>query len=130
MPQATDLVVKNASDVDKTFTLLAPAAGFGGLASWALKEGPTSNVYPTFSAQAIQQASANMRLHFRFKMPAYYTSVTTGLPVVNNAVEWHLTGVVPSAYPQASVPDSVAFASNLILTDLVQEMMAGAGSAN
>lgn len=130
MPQAADITVKNAADEDKVFTLLAPAAGFGGLATWALKEGPTSNVFPGFTAQALQTNQGGIRCHFRIKVPAYYVNVDTGLPVVQNAVEWHLTGIVPSEYPQAQIDDSVAYATNLIRSTIVQEMMAGAGAAS
>lgn len=36
MPQATDLVIKNAAGTDKTFTLITPAAGYGSLAQLSL----------------------------------------------------------------------------------------------
>lgn len=54
MPQATDLVINNGAGtpVAKTFTLMAPAAGDNSLASWALKEGTISSVFPKITALA------------------------------------------------------------------------------
>ena len=47
MPQAIDIVIYNGAStpVEKTFTLIAPAAGDGSYANWRLKEGTIASVF-------------------------------------------------------------------------------------
>lgn len=120
MPQATNLTVKNAAGVDKTFTLLTPAPGYGSPAEWALREGATSVVYPIFTLAASRTQNKMRRVSTRIRVPAVYTSVDTGLPVVSSFFEVNATIAVPDTFPDAQKDDAVAFATNVLTTTLVK----------
>lgn len=131
MPQATDLVIKNgaATPVDKTFTLIAPAAGDGGLAQWALKEGTISSVFPTVTSEAHRTANKSRKATFKFRMPSSYTDSVTGLTMVNSAAEFNATSSVPDNFPEAMKADYVAFATNLFQQTLIKALVKDAVSA-
>lgn len=120
MPQATNLVVKNAASVDKTFTLLTPAPGYGSPAEWALREGATAVTYPTFHLSAQKTANRARKVSLKVRTPATYISVATGLPVVASNMEFNGTIVVPDDFPDAQKDDAVAFIANLIATAMVK----------
>lgn len=120
MPQAANLVVKNAANVDKTFTLLSPAAGYGMPAEWALKEGATSVVYPTFTLAAHKTQNRSRKTALKARIPATYTSVATGLPVVSSVFEFNGTVTVPDDFPDSQKDDAVAYVANLIATVAVK----------
>lgn len=128
MPSAVNLVVKNGANVDKTFTLLTPAPGYGAPAEWALKEGVISSVFPRFSASARSSnrpnslgASKNVTLKIR--VPSSFTDTVTGRTLTGSAFEFNGTVSVPNDFPEALKSDAVAFTANLISTALVKEMM-------
>lgn len=126
MPQATDLVVKNgaATPVDKTFTLLAPASGNGGVAEWALKEGTIASVFPRFTASAQPNSNSRSRnTKMKLRIPSSYTDAATGLTQVASAFEVNITAVVPDDFPESLKADAVAFTTNLINTALVKAMV-------
>jgi len=126
MPQAVNLVVKNgaATPVDKTFTLLTPAAGYGGVAEWNLKEGDVSSAFPKFTASAVQNSvTGSRKLQLKLRVPATYQDAGTGLTAVQNFVEFNGTIVVPMEFPESKKADAVAFISNLIGHSLVKELM-------
>lgn len=113
MPQAENITVKNGNNDDKTFTLLSPAAGDGGMASWALKEGVNSNTFPTLLVTTTRAADRR-NLHIRFYFPSVYTDASTGLTVVKNRAEVNLKAAIPNDFPELSKDDWVAFVCNLI----------------
>lgn len=123
MPHATDLTIKNAAGVDKTFTLLTPAAGYASLAEWALKEGATSVVYPTLSLAAHKTKNRSRKVAIKARKPAAYTSVATGLPVVASVFEVNVTASVPDDFPDDQKDDAVAFATNALRTTLIMACM-------
>ena len=129
MPQAADITVKNGAAIDKTFTLLAPAAGMGGIAMWALKEGTISAVFPTFSARATTNANAVNHLRLKFELPSSYTDTVTGLTNVGSGVLMDASFRVPSNFPESLKNDYVAFVSNLMGNTLVKAMIRDALSA-
>lgn len=126
MPQATNLVVKNGAvtPVDKTFTLLAPAAGYNSVAEWALKEGVISSVFPKFTAMASDnRQSSSKKVQLKFRLPSSYTDSVTGLTAVSSAFEFNGSVTIPDDFPEALKADAVAFVVNLIGTALVQSMI-------
>lgn len=132
MPQATDLVIKNAAGTDKTFNLITPAAGYGSLATWYLKEGAISSVFPQLTALARpsqkkvsgskQQASAQ-HLSVRFRMPSSFVDTTSSLTFAGATWEMNVSVVVPNAYPENLKADAVAYATNALRTALLLSMM-------
>lgn len=132
MPSATDLVVVNGAStpVEKTFTLVTPAAGDGGIARWALKEGPISAVFPVFTAMANQTGNASRTLKCKFRLPSSFTDAATGLTMVGPAAEFNATGSVPLSFPENLKDDYVAYATGLFHTALVKAMMRDSIGAN
>lgn len=131
MPQAIDLVVNNgaASPVSKTFTLISPAAGDGSIATWALKEGTISAVFPTLTAMAHKTGKKSRNLKVKFRLPSSYTDSVTGLTNVGSGAEMNVTFSVPDAFPEALKNDYVAFALNLLATPTLKSMARDALSA-
>lgn len=131
MPQATNLTVNNGATtpISKTFTLITPAAGDGSIARWALKEGLMSTVFPRFTAMARSTKNASRVLQLKFHLPSTYDDAVTGLPNVGPGFEMNCTVSVPDELPESLKSDCVAFAINLISTNLVKEMMRDATPA-
>lgn len=121
MPQAIDLVVKNGATpaVDKTFTLISPAAGDGAIATWALKEGSISAVFPKLTLSA-RKGQKSRLLTIKFAMPSSYTDNVSGLTNVGSAAEMNVTFKVPDDFPEARKDDQVAFCLNLMNTPLLK----------
>lgn len=129
MPQATNLTVKNAAGVDKTFTLLNPAAGSGGIAEWALREGTISSVFPKLTAMARPTKNASNVAHIKLKVPSSYTDAVTGLTNVGSAFELNVTASVPDNLPEAIKDDCVAYAVNTINHAMIRAIIRDAVSA-
>lgn len=124
MPQATDLVIKNGAGTDKTFNLLTPAAGDGGIAEWALKEGTISSVFPMITASAGKSQNRTSRvLKLKLYVPSSYTDAVTGLTNVGSRAEVNVSVTVPNDFPEAKKDDFVAFFKNGVATVLLQSMI-------
>lgn len=129
MPQATNLVVKDAANVDKTFTLLAPAAGNGGIAEWALKEGTVSVVFPRFTAMATPNSNKARVAKLKLRLPSSYVDSITSLTNVGPAIEFNVSVTVPDGYPETKKDDCVAYFSNLMNNALVKSVLRDAVAA-
>lgn len=129
MPQAADLTVDNGAAVSKTFTLVTPAAGDGGVAEWALKEGLVSTAFPTFTAMATKTNNNSRKLQIKLKVPASFTDAVTGQTTITAATEMNVTFSVPNSYPESMKDDHVAYATNLLNTTLVKGMIRDAYGA-
>lgn len=129
MPQATDLTIKNAANVDKTFTLISPAAGDGSVAEWALKEGTIPSIFPRLTHEAHRTNNASRKATSKFVIPSSYTEVATGLTKVNNRAEVNVSVSIPDDFPVALRPDLAVMTKNIIATTLWQAMMQDATSA-
>lgn len=129
MPQATNLVIKNAAEADKTFTLLAPAAGYGSVAEWALKEGAISSVFPRITALARSgqgtsgNRSASKIIQFKVKVPSSYTDTVTGLTNVQSALEFNVNVSIPADFPENLKADAVAYFANFCNHALAKSMV-------
>lgn len=124
MPQAIDLIVKNGATtpVSKTFTLISPASGDGGVATWVLKEGAISSVFPMFTASARKTNNRSRKAQYKFRLPSSYTDTVTGLTAVSTAAEINFDVSVPDTFPESLKNDFVAYAVNLFSDDLVKSM--------
>jgi hypothetical protein len=123
MPQAINLVIKNAAAIDKTFALNTPAAGDSGVAEWALKEGLISSVFPKLTASARRTGNNSRKVSIKLRVPSSYVNTTTNLPVVGSAFEANVEATVPDDYPEAMKDDAVAFTANAIATALFKSMI-------
>lgn len=123
MPQAIDLSIANAANVAKTFSLLAPAAGHGGMAEWALKEGLNSTVFPRLTAVANATTNRSRNLKLKFRLPSSYTDPASGLVKTGSAFEFNGTASVPDDFPESLKADAVAYTKNIVAHALIQSMM-------
>lgn len=124
MPQATDLTIKNAANVDKTFALLTPASGDGGVARWALKEGTISSVFPSITCSAVANPSRDSRAaHIKIHVPSSYTDSVTGKTNVDTGAEVNVKVAMPNTFPEANKPDFVAYVTNAINTALLKAVI-------
>lgn len=131
MATATDLVVNNGATppVEKTFSLISPAAGDGGLATWALKEGPISTVFPRFTASARDINGRARSAKLKLSLPSSYTDNVTGLTSVNSKAEIIVTVNLPNEFPEALKDDFVAYGVNLLGDAYVKGLLRDALSA-
>lgn len=122
MPQATDITINNgaATPVAKTFTLLAPAAGYGAVAEWALKEGSISSVFPRVSVSARKTANNSSKALIKLRIPSSYTDSVTGLTKVQSSFECNIEVSIPDSYPENLKNDAVAFTANLLNHTLIK----------
>lgn len=125
MPQATNITVKNGAStpVDKTFILVTPAAGDGGIAAWALKEGPISSVFPTITVSAHRTTNKSRKLALKFRLPSSYNDAVTGLTLVGSAAEVNISVSMPDTFPEALKNDFAAFAANIVGNPLIKELI-------
>lgn len=123
MPQAIDLIIKNAANVDKTFALLTPASGDGGVARWALKEGTISSVFPTITASAVATQRDARSAHIKIHVPSSYTDSVTGKTNVDTGAEVNIKVAMPNTFPEANKPDFVAYVANAVQTALVKAII-------
>lgn len=123
MPQATNLVIKNAAAVDKTFALLTPAAGDKGIAEWALKEGLISSIFPRLTAEAHRTNNASRKANLKLRVPSSYTDAVTGLTKVGSSFEAHISVSVPDDFPEALRDDAAAFVTNGLKTTLLTALI-------
>lgn len=136
MPQAVDITLKNGAPtpVSKTFTLLAPAAGFGSAAEWALKEGTISSVFPriTSSVRAAKKVSGRAGskvIETKIVVPSSFTEAVTGLTSVGSRFESVTRTTVPDDFPENLVADAVAFSANLAVDSLMKAIIANRSPA-
>lgn len=125
MPQAVNLVLNNGAGtpVPKTFTLYAPSAGDGSVATWKLKEGSIGSVFPVITTSARSTGNKSRKMQGKLKLPSSYTDTVTGLTVVGSSYEFDFSASIPDDFPEAIKPDAVAFSANLIANALIKEMM-------
>lgn len=125
MPQARNLVLKNAANVAKNFELITPASGYGGLAEWALKEGVSSNVFPRVTASAAPTKGSRPAdvVKFKLRVPTSYIDPVTGSAVLIESLEVNVSATVPKGYPELAKDDAVAYATTLFQDTLVKAMI-------
>lgn len=128
MPQATNLVVKNNAGTDKTFTLMTPAAGDGGLALWYLKDGPVTAAFPVITMSANKTGDQRRRVTVKTKIPSVYTNAS-GQPVIGRPFDANLSVTVPDDFPEADKDDAVAYVTNLLNTTLIKSCLRDGYSA-
>lgn len=123
MPQATNITVKNGAGVDKTFTLMTPAAGDGGKALWALKEGAYSAIFPILDASARPGADGKRRLNITFKFPSTYTDTATGLTMLSVFAGANVQVILPDTFPENQKDDFVSYLTNLLSSPMLKSLI-------
>lgn len=132
MPSAAAITINNGAGtpVAKTFDLIAPAAGDGSSAKWALKEGTIRAVFPSIKYTARPNAAGNARKGLlSFSLPSSYTDSVTGLTKVGSGAQFNGEWTLPDDFPEALKNDFVAFTANLIATAFVKSLIRDGESA-
>lgn len=124
---ASNLVVKNAAGVDKTFTVRIPAAGDKSVAEWAdLTSGTSPNVQNVITYMTERNGNAARKGHFKVVVPVPFTSPDTGL--VEKVSRWeaicHVT--VPDNCPDTVCADGAAYIGNALALTIVKALTARA----
>lgn len=122
MPQATNLVIKNAAGTDKTFVLMTPAAGDGGLALWNLKEGSVTAAFAAITMSANKTGDQRRRVTVKIKVPSAFTDAS-GQPVIGRPFDANLSVTVPDDFPEANKDDAVAYVANAFNTALIKSCL-------
>lgn len=132
MPQAADITINNGAGtpVAKTFTLMAPAAGDGSTAKWALKEGTIMKVFPKIEVSAKANGNNARKCHVSFKLPSSYTDSVTGLTAVGSAADLNVYATIPDDFPEALKNDFQAYAVNLIAHAIIKACIRDGLGAN
>lgn len=120
MPQASNIVVKNATNVDKTFTLIAPAAGYGSLAEWKLKEGAIVGAFPSVTLLARKTGNRSQVSQVKFNMPTTNVESTTGRTLIGPSAQMNATFSVPDEFPESQRDDFAAYCGNLVKNAIIQ----------
>jgi hypothetical protein len=120
MPQATNLVLKNAADVDKTFALAAPAAGTSS-AVWFLREGANQSVFPKIEISGARASSGpGRKTKTTLKVPV---PVTDSNGVVRSGGDYLVVidATAPDSVPDGTRDDAIAYIASLVAATLWQE---------
>lgn len=122
MPQATDIVIQNGAPtpVNKTLTLVSPAAGDGGVALWYLKEGAVSAAFIAVTASAHKTGNASRKLNLRLSFPSSFVDAQTGKTVLGPRALVNLTVSIPDDFPESDKAHMTAYTANLINHVLVK----------
>lgn len=124
MPSAVDpLVLNNAAAVAQNFVLYTPAAGDNGVATWKLKVGTISGVFPTVTIVARPTGNAARRSQIKLRIPSSYVDASSGLTQVGPAFEFDGYTTVPDAFPESQKADAIAYVKNLLAHALAQAVM-------
>ena len=121
MPQATNLVVKNAAGADKTLTLINPSAGDDAIALWMIKEGAVSAAFPRLTTSAKAQAGGGRRFTLKLTIPTVYTDASSGRVSTLPGAEMNFSTRLAPEFPQANKADFVAYASQIIALAVMKE---------
>lgn len=120
MPQANDIVIKNASSVNKTLTLISPAAGYGSLAEWKLKEGAIVGAFPTLTLLARKTGNRSQVSQVKFSMPSSYVDTTTSRTHIGVAAQMNATFSMPDEFPESSRDDFAAYCGEIVKDAIIQ----------
>lgn len=124
MPTATNIVVKDAALVDRTFELATPAAGDGAWALWVYKKGDFAVAFPKILARAYPNSGKTARkVEVRFKLPQSFVDSTSGLPTVTSVFDGVPNVTIPDMMSELNKPDAVAFLANAVSHALIKAML-------
>lgn len=120
MPQAQNIVLKNAAGVDKTFTLAVPASG-SSPAVWFLQEGANKSVWPKLECSSARAGSGDARkVKWTLSVPDAVvdaTGVTRAAAKQTSALD-HTTPTLVSA---SVTDDAVAYLDSLAGVGIYQD---------
>lgn len=122
MPNATNIIVQNASAVDKTFEVLTPSGGDGGIARYALKEGAAPVAFPTLTVVARATTNASRKTSTKVHVPFTYSDPVSGLIKKGPAFELNIEASMPDAFPENMRDDAVAYGVNLAASSLMRQV--------
>lgn len=123
MPQAQNITVKNATNVDKLFTLVTPAAGDASAAVWQHKDGNFPAVYPTLTMITRRAKNGTRTATMRYQMPSSVLDPVNGLPVVTGSPLVKVEVVIPKNYNESLRDDNITLALNIAASSLMKSAL-------
>lgn len=120
MPQASNIVLKNAAGIDKTFTLATPASA-NSPAVWFLQEGANKGVYPKLECSSARAGSGDARkVKWTLTVPE---AVTDANGVTRPSVKefFNTDATTPTLASAGVIADAVAFQESLMQSALFKE---------
>lgn len=132
MPQASTFTMKNgaATPVEKTFELVSPAAGDGGIATFVLKEGNVSGAFVTVTASAAKTGVRSRKQITKLHMPSSFVDAASGRTSIGSAALVTITVSIPDDFPESMKADLAAYAKNLPAVAQINAAMKDAWSLN
>lgn len=120
MPQAQNIVLKNAAGVAKTFTLATPAAGQNP-AVWFLQEGANRTVWPKLECSSSGSGSTGARkVKWTLTVPAAVVDAT-GTTRASAKQFSALDHTTPALVSDGVTSDAIAFQESLAADALYKE---------
>lgn len=118
MPQASDLALKNALEVEKIFTLATPA-GPNAPAVWYLRQGANPSVYAKIECSSAPSAGGSGRkVKLSLNLPA--TTVNAiGLTVAAARMSFNIDVTIPDFVPDSDRDDAIAYVRDLVASALM-----------
>lgn len=123
MPQIANITVKNAALVDKTFTVLTPAGGDGGVARFAIREGTAPAAFPVASVVARATTNGSRKTTVKVNVPQSYVDPVSGLVKKGPAFEMNVDASMPDSYPESMRDDAVAYGVNFLASTLMRDTL-------
>lgn len=115
MPQQSAIVVKDVDGTtDVTFATITPAAGNGGVAEWALKEGGSPAGYVKLTLVSDRTGVPGRRNRMKMQVPVSWVDADTGLRIRGKFVEFDGTFTVPDEVPDAVRARAQALIGNVV----------------
>lgn len=120
MPKATDLSLKNAAAVIKTFALAAPAAGTSP-AVWFLREGANQSAFASLEISSRKSGGGSNARRVQISLVVPIVGVNaSGATVRIGQMPIKVDAVVPDSIPDTTRDDAIAYVGSALADALVK----------
>lgn len=123
MPQASNIVLKDSTGVDCTFTLFTPASA-NAPAVWYYQNGANRSVWPKIECSSARSGSGDARkVKWTLTVP---DAVVDGQGVTRPGAKmfFNTDGTTPTLVSDTTIANATAFQNSLASSDLFRESVA------
>lgn len=121
MPQATNIVVKNAANTDVTFAVLAPAAGDNSSAVFRHESAANRDLRSTLAIRSRGGNAGVRRVEGTVSVPV--VRAVDGVDTKKGNIPVDFSIAVPNIVTDDEIEDAVVVATNLIASALIRSCM-------
>lgn len=111
-----------ATPVARTFTLLAAASGYGGVAEFVYKKGNYPAGWPALTVSAVK-AKTKRKATGKLVYPVVYIDPTSGATTQQSVAIGHFDLQFDANFPEDQKADAVAFFTNSLSHSLIKECL-------